>query len=114
MIFIKYSKRWEIKYMTWLANVVLVKKSNRKWRMCVDYTDLNKNCLKNLYLLPSMDKLIDNSLGFKFFTSMDAYSRYNQIPLHHSNQEKISFTIERENDCYKVMSFGLKNVGATW
>jgi len=82
--------------------------------MCVDYTDLNKNCLKNLYLLPSMDKLIDNSLGFKFFTSMDAYSRYNQIPLHHSNQEKISFTIERENDCYKVMSFGLKNVGATW
>ena len=55
----------EAKYTTWLSNVVLVKKSNGKWRMCVDYTDLNKACPKDAYPLPNIDKLVDNSSGYK-------------------------------------------------
>jgi hypothetical protein len=51
----------EAKYTTWLSNVVLVKNSNGKWRMCVDYTDLNRACPKDSYPLPSINKLVDNS-----------------------------------------------------
>ena len=39
----------------WLANVVMVKKNNGKWRMCVNFTDLNKACLKDSFLLPKID-----------------------------------------------------------
>ncbi|KAK2374249.1 hypothetical protein QL285_075225 [Trifolium repens] len=67
----------EARYSTWLSNVVLVKKNNGKWRMCVDYTDLNRACPKDAYPLPSIDKLVDNSSGFKLLSFMDAYSGYN-------------------------------------
>ncbi|XP_016167927.1 uncharacterized protein LOC107610382 [Arachis ipaensis] len=53
----------EVKYPAWLANVVLVKKENGKWRMCVDYTDLNKACPKDPYPLPNIDTLVDSSSG---------------------------------------------------
>ncbi|GAU39516.1 hypothetical protein TSUD_68800 [Trifolium subterraneum] len=77
----------EIKYPEWLANVVLVKKSNGKWRMCVDFTDLNKACPKDPYPLPSIDRLIDGASAFMSNT-------YN----YH----------------YTVMPFGLKIAGATY
>ena len=48
----------EIQYPEWLANVVLVKKANEKWRMCVDFTDLNKACPKDSYPLPNIDALV--------------------------------------------------------
>ena len=53
----------EIQYPEWLANMVLVKKANGKWRMCVDFTNLNKACPKDSYPLPSIDALVDNVLG---------------------------------------------------
>nr|KYP49822.1 Retrotransposable element Tf2 [Cajanus cajan] len=52
----------EVRYTTWLANVVLVKKSLGKWRMCVDYTDLNKAYPKDSYPLPSIDRLPINKV----------------------------------------------------
>jgi len=57
----------EIQYLEWLANVVLVKKANGKWRMCVDFMDLNKACPKDSYPLPNIDALVDNVriYGFK-------------------------------------------------
>ncbi|GAU37228.1 hypothetical protein TSUD_375300 [Trifolium subterraneum] len=64
----------EIKYPTWLANVVMVKKASGKWRMCVDFTDLNKECPKDLYPLPNIDRLIDGASGYKTLSFMDAYS----------------------------------------
>jgi len=67
----------EAKYTPWLSNVVLVKKSNGKWRMCVDYTDLNRACPKDAYPLPNIDKLVDNSSDYKLLSFMDAYSGYN-------------------------------------
>ena len=54
----------KVTYPTWLSNVVMVKKSNGKWRMCIDYTDLNKACLKDSYHLLSIDGLIDAASGF--------------------------------------------------
>ena len=104
----------EVKYPLWLANVVLVKKSNGKWRMCTDYTDLNKVCPKDPYPLPSIDALVDASSGYRYLSFMDAYSGYNQIPMYPPDQEKTSFLTPKANYCYIVMPFGLKNAGATY
>jgi len=104
----------EIQYPEWLANVVLVKKSSGKWRMCVDFTDLNKACPKDSYPLPSIDALIDSASGCKLLSFLDAFSGYNQIKMHPMDEEKTTFMTERSCYCYKVMPFGLKNAGATY
>ncbi|GAU45958.1 hypothetical protein TSUD_301670 [Trifolium subterraneum] len=104
----------EAQYTTWLSNVVLVKKFNGKWRMCVDYTDLNRACPKDAYPLPNIDKLVDNSSGFKLLSFMDAYSGYNQIKMAEIDKKKTAFMTETGNYYYNVMPFGLKNAGATY
>lgn len=67
----------EVKYTTWLANVVMVNKSNGKWRMCTDFTDLNKTCLKDLNPLPNIDGLVDGASGYQVLNFLDTYSGYN-------------------------------------
>jgi len=104
----------EIQYPEWLANVVLVKKANGKWRMCVDFTDLNKACPKDSYPLPSIDALVDNASGSKVLSFLDAFSGYNQIKIHPKDESKTAFMTETNNYCYKVMPFGLKNASATY
>lgn len=103
----------EVKYTTWLSNVFLVKKYNGKWRMCVDYTDLNNVCLKDTFPLLSVHKLVDNVSDFRLLSFMDA-SGYNQISMYPANQEKTAFLTHKGIYCYRVMSFRLKNVGATY
>ena len=63
----------EVYYLDWLANVVMVKKANGKWRMCVDYIDLNKACLKDSYPLPRIDQLVDSTAGHQLLSFMDAF-----------------------------------------
>ncbi|XP_058787909.1 uncharacterized protein LOC131662207 [Vicia villosa] len=104
----------EAKYTTWLSNVVLVKKSNGKWRMCIDYTDVNRACPKDAYRLPSIDKLVDNSASFKLLSFMDAYSGYNQIPMSKTDKKYTGFMTESGNYYYNVIPFGLKNAKATY
>jgi len=53
-----------VRYSTWLANIVMVKKANGKWRMCTDYTNLNKACPKEAYPLPNIDKILDDAFEF--------------------------------------------------
>ncbi|RDX71034.1 hypothetical protein CR513_49656, partial [Mucuna pruriens] len=96
----------------WLANVVMVKKANGKWRMCTDYIDLNKACPKDPYPLPSIDQLVDGALGYALLSFMDAYSGYNQIKMHPQDESKIAFIMDVGAYCYKVMPFDLKNAGA--
>jgi len=67
----------EIQYPEWLTNVVLVKKANGKWRMCVDFTDLNKACPKDSYPLPSIYALVDSASGCKLLSFLDAFFGYN-------------------------------------
>jgi len=104
----------EIQYPEWLANVVLVKKSSGKWRMCVDFTNLNKAFPKDSYHLPSIDALVDSASGCKLLSFLDAFSGYNQIKMHPMDEEKTAFMMERSCYCYRVMPFGLKNAGATY
>ena len=68
---------WEVYYPKWLANVVMVKKSNEKWRMCVDFTDLNNACSKDSVPLLRIDHLVDSTAGHELLTFMDAFSGYN-------------------------------------
>ena len=69
----------------------MVKKANEKWRMCVDFTDLNKACPKDSFLLPKIDQLIDSTTRHKLLTFMDTFSRYNQIKMSEEDQEKTAF-----------------------
>ena len=95
-------------------NVVIVKKANGKWRMCVDFTDLNKARSKDSYPLPRIDQLVDSTAGHKLLSFMDAFSRCNQIRMDDADQEKTSFVTSQGLFYYKVMPFSLKNAGATY
>ena len=103
-----------VHYPKWLANVILVKKANGKWRMCMDFTDLNRACLKDSFLLPRIDQLMDSTVGHKLLTFMDTFSGYNQIRMAEEDQEKASFIMSQGLYYYKVMPFGLKNAGSTY
>ena len=104
----------EVYYPDWLTNVVMVKKANGKWRMCMDFTDLNKACPKDSYPLPRIDQLVDSTAGHRLLSFMDAFSGYNQIRMDEADQEKTSFVTSQGLFCYKVIPFGLKNAGATY
>jgi len=82
--------------------------------MCVDFTDLNKACLKDSYPLPSIDKLLDGACGHELLSMMDAHSGYSQILMHEPDEEKTAFIIDRGTYCYRVMPFGLRNAGVTF
>ena len=103
----------EIRYPEWISNVVMVPKGT-KWRMCVDFRDLNKACPKDFYPLPRIDQLVDSTAGFELLCMLDAAQGYHQIPLLPADRPKVSFITAFGTYCYRVMPFGLKNAGATY
>ncbi|KAJ9566427.1 hypothetical protein OSB04_002393 [Centaurea solstitialis] len=111
---LKMGKMREVKYPDWLANVVVVQNNNRKWQVCIDFTDLNKACPKDPFSLPHIDAMVDVTAGHELLTFMDAYSGYNHILMHLDDQEKTAFMTDKGIYCYKVMPFGLKNGGSTY
>src|SRR3954469_2291044 len=68
----------EVFYPEWLANPVLVLKKNMTWRMCINYTDLNKAFPKDPFALPRIDQIIDSTAGCELLCFLDAYSGYHQ------------------------------------
>ncbi|CAL2257309.1 unnamed protein product [Prunus armeniaca] len=104
----------EAMYPVWLANSIMVRKASGGWRMCQDYTDLNKACPKDCFPLPRIDQLVDATAGHEQLSFMDAYSVYNQIFMDPADSEHTTFITDRGLYCYNVMPFGLKNAGATY
>jgi ribonuclease HI len=104
----------EVFHPTWLANPVLVKKKNGKWRMCVDYTSLNKACPKVPFPLPRIDQIIDSTAGCELLCFLDGYSGYHQIKMKESDKLATSFITLFGLFCYVTMPFGLRNAGATY
>uniref|UniRef100_A0A2N9HKC3 RNase H type-1 domain-containing protein n=1 Tax=Fagus sylvatica TaxID=28930 RepID=A0A2N9HKC3_FAGSY len=104
----------EILYPTWLSNTVVVKKKNGKWRVCIDFTDLNRACPKDPFPLPKIDQLVDATSGHQRMSFLDAFQGYHQIAMDPADEEKTAFITPRGIFCYKVMPFGLKNAGATY
>ena len=92
----------------------MVKKAYGKWRMCVDFIDLNKTCPKDSYLLLCIDPFVDSTTRHQLLSFMDTFFGYNQIKMDVADQEKTSFIISQGLFCYKVMLFGLKNMGETY
>ena len=103
-----------VKYPEWLANVVVVPKKGNKWRVCVDYTDLNDAYPKDSFPLPRIDQIVDALTEHGMLSFLDAFSGYHQILMHPPDAEKTSFITPRGLYCYNVMPFGLKNARATY
>jgi hypothetical protein len=103
-----------VDYPSWLANLVLVEKHDGSWRMCIDYTSLNKACPKDEYPLPRICQIVDSTTSCELLSFLDAYSSYHQISLVIDNEEKIAFITPFGIFCYTKMAFGLKNRGATY
>jgi hypothetical protein len=104
----------EVIHPEWVANPVLVKKKNNEWRMCIDYTDLNKHCPKDHFGLPRIDQVVDSTVGCVLLYFLDCYSGYHQIALKEEDQIKTAFITSFRIYAYKTMCFGLKNAGATY
>ncbi|GJV68247.1 reverse transcriptase domain-containing protein [Tanacetum coccineum] len=104
----------EVYYHGWLSNPVMVKKHDGSWRMCVDFTNLNKACPQDCYPLPKIDWKVESLCGYPFKCFLDAYKGYHQIQMAEMDEEKTAFHTPHGVYCYTKMPFGLKNAGATY
>jgi hypothetical protein len=104
----------EVTYPEWLANTVMVKKANGKWRMCIDFTDLNKACPKDEFLLPRIDSHVDAAATSELMSLLDCYSGYHQIWMKKDDEPKTSFITPSGTYCYLWMPEGLKNAGGSF
>jgi hypothetical protein len=91
----------------------MVKKSNGKWRMCTNFTNLNKACPKDEFLLPRIDSLIDTIATLELMSLLDCYSGYHQIWMEKEDEPKTSFITPSGTYCYLWMVEGLKNDGGS-
>jgi hypothetical protein len=82
--------------------------------MCIDYTDLNKHCVKDLFRLPRIDQVVGSTVGCSMLSFLDCYSGYYQISLAKEDEEKTAFITPFGALCYTSMSFSFKNAGATY
>ncbi|GKV51633.1 hypothetical protein SLEP1_g58269 [Rubroshorea leprosula] len=103
-----------VEYSEWVSNLVLVKKPNGKWRMCIDFTNLNEACPKDPHPLPNVEKLVDRAAGHERMSFLDASSGYHQVQLLLDDQEKTAFYAGDAIYYYVMMPFDLKNAGATY
>jgi hypothetical protein len=99
----------EVKYPTWISNIVPVKKKNGQMRVCVDFRDLNNAYPKDDFPLSITKIMVDATMGHRRLTFMDGSSGYNQIRMAPADEEKTAFQTPKGIYCYKVMPFGLKN-----
>ncbi|XP_062006103.1 uncharacterized protein LOC133723308 [Rosa rugosa] len=104
----------EVQYPKWIANIVPVKKKNGQLRVCVNFRDLNDACPKDDFPLPIIELMVDATTGHEALSFMDGSSGYNQIMMALEDEELTAFHTPKGIYCYKVMPFGLKNVGATY
>jgi hypothetical protein len=102
-----------VDYPNWLANPILIEKSDGSWRMCINYTSLNKACPKDEYPLPRICQIIDFTTSCELLSFLDAYSDH-QISLVIDDKEKIVFITPFGTFYYTMMAFGLRNEGATY
>ena len=101
-------------FLVWLTNTMVVKKKNRKWRVCIDFTKLNRACSKDPFLVPKIDQLVDETYRYSRMSFLYAFQGYHQIALVVKDQEKTVFIFLDATYHYTMMPFRLKNGGATY
>jgi hypothetical protein len=102
----------EVHHPVWLANPVIIPKENGKLQMCIDYTSLNKACLKDPYPLPRIDQI--STSGCDLLSFLDAYSGFHQIQMARKDREHTTFVTVDGLYCYVVMLYGLRNALSTF
>lgn len=100
-------------YPTWLANVAMVKKKNNKWRMCIEFTSLNKACPKDEFPLPRIDKIIDYASGCEVMSLLDCFFGYHKIYLSEQDKANANFITPFSTYCFVRMPECLKNARST-
>jgi hypothetical protein len=98
----------------WVSPLVIVPKKNGKWRVCIDYRELNKATLKDHFPLPFIDQVLDTLAGKNYFSFLDGFSGYNQMQVAPEDQDKTTFTCPWGTFAYRVLPFGLCNAPATF
>lgn len=103
-----------IAYPTWLVNMIMVQKKSGKWRMCIDFTSLNKACPKDNFPLPRINKIVDSAAGCEVMSLLDCFSGYHQIYMKEEDKASTSFITPFGTYCFIRMPEGLKNAGSTF
>jgi hypothetical protein len=105
----------EIKEATWILPPMMVKKKDTKvYRMCIDFTVLNKHCPKDYFPLPRIDQISDSTTACERLSFLDAYSGYHQMWLKVEDEDNTAFITPHGVYCYTTLPFGLKNARATY
>ena len=104
------------RYAEWISSVVPVQKKDGRWRVCVDFRDLNRATPKDEYPMPVAETLINTAAGHKMMSFMDGNAGYIQIFMAPEDVNKTAFRVPGAIGLfeYLVMTFGLKNAGATY
>jgi hypothetical protein len=102
------------RHSSWCSNLVVVRKKNGGIRLCIDFRNLNLACIKDNYLLPNMETLLQRVTGSKIMSMLDGFSGYNQVLVRKEDQNKTTFTTPWGTFEYLRMPFGLLNAGATF
>jgi hypothetical protein len=102
----------EVKYPQWLANIIMVRKKNGKWRMCTDFTDLNKCCPKDNFPLERIDQIVDTAVGSETMALLDYFSGYHKIWLREEDEENTSFITPFGTYYYLRMPEALRNASS--
>jgi hypothetical protein len=103
-----------VKYPTWLSNIVLVKKKNGKWRMCVNFMSLNQACPKDNFPLPRISTLVNSAARCELLSLLDSFSGYHQIWMNQEHKEKTSFISPFRTNCFRRITEGLRNIRLTF
>ncbi|GJY66357.1 reverse transcriptase domain-containing protein, partial [Tanacetum coccineum] len=95
----------EVKYQTWVSNPVMVRKDDKRWKLCVDFTDINKACLKDCYPLPAPAQIVECLSNFQLKCFLDANKGYHHIPMAEGDEEKTAFFTREGVFYYRKLPF---------